>query len=40
VNIGDRIMLEGFQKFQEGMKINPIMVPDTLTVPLAPETIK
>jgi membrane fusion protein (multidrug efflux system) len=29
---GDRIMLEGFQKFQEGMKINPVMVPDTLTV--------
>jgi len=30
---GDRIMLEGFQKFQEGMQITPVMVPDTLTVP-------
>ena len=40
LNVGDRIMLEGFQKFQEGMKINPVMVPDTLTVPLAPETVK
>ena len=30
--IGDRILLEGFQKFQEGMKITPINVPDTLTV--------
>ncbi|MEI7724531.1 MAG: efflux RND transporter periplasmic adaptor subunit [Bacteroidota bacterium] len=40
LNKGDRIMLEGFQKFQEGMKINPVMVPDTLTVPLAPQTIK
>jgi len=35
LKIGDRIMLEGFQKFQEGMKISPVMVPDTLTVPLA-----
>jgi membrane fusion protein (multidrug efflux system) len=40
LNIGDRIMLEGFQKFQEGMSINPVMVPDTLTVPLEPETLK
>ncbi len=40
LNKGDRIMLEGFQKFQEGMKINPVMVPDTLTVPLAPEVKK
>ncbi len=40
LKIGDRIMLEGFQKFQEDMKISPVMVPDTLTVPLAPETIK
>ncbi len=40
LNVGDRIMLEGFQKFQEGMKISPVMVPDTLTVPLTPETIK
>ncbi len=36
LNIGDRIMLEGFQKFQEGMTINPVLVPDTLTVPLTP----
>ncbi len=40
LNIGDRIMLEGFQKFQEGMKINPVMIPDTLTVPLTPEVVK
>jgi membrane fusion protein (multidrug efflux system) len=40
LNKGDRIMLEGFQKFQEGMKINPVPVPDTLTVPLAPESGK
>jgi len=33
LNIGDRIMLEGFQKFQEEMHITPVMVPDTLTVP-------
>ncbi len=33
---GDRIMLEGFQKFKEGMKISPVMIPDTLTVPLHP----
>ncbi len=33
---GDRIMLEGFQKFQEGMVINPVMIPDTLTVPRDP----
>ena len=30
---GSRIMLEGFQKFQEGMTIQPVMVPDTLSVP-------
>jgi len=30
---GMKIMLEGFQKFQEGMKIKPIMVEDTLTLP-------
>lgn len=34
LNVGDRILLEGFQKFQDKMKITPIMVPDTLTVPL------
>jgi membrane fusion protein, multidrug efflux system len=37
LNVGDRIMLEGFQKFQEGMKIKPVIVPDTLTVPVRPE---
>jgi membrane fusion protein (multidrug efflux system) len=40
LKVGDRIMLEGFQKFQEGMKISPVMVPDTLTVPLTPVTKK
>ena len=40
LKIGDRIMLEGFQKFQEGMKIKPVMVPDTLTVPLKPSAGK
>jgi membrane fusion protein (multidrug efflux system) len=40
LNIGDRIMLEGFQKFQDDMKINPVMVPDTLTVSQTPETAK
>jgi len=40
LKVGDRIMLEGFQKFQEGMKISLEMVPDTLTVPLTPETVK
>ncbi len=33
LKIGDRIMLEGFQKFQEGMQVKPVMVPDTLKVP-------
>jgi membrane fusion protein (multidrug efflux system) len=33
---GDRIMLEGFQKFQEEMEITPVMVPDTLSVPQTP----
>ena len=36
LKIGDKIMLEGFQKFQEGMKISPVNVPDTLTVPSQP----
>jgi membrane fusion protein (multidrug efflux system) len=40
LNIGDRIMLEGFQKFQDEMQINPVMVPDTLTVSQTPETVK
>jgi multidrug efflux pump subunit AcrA (membrane-fusion protein) len=30
---GERILLEGFQKFQEGMKIKPVIVKDTITVP-------
>ncbi len=30
---GSRIMLEGFQKFQEGMRIKPVIVEDTLTLP-------
>ncbi|MEI6883522.1 MAG: efflux RND transporter periplasmic adaptor subunit [Bacteroidota bacterium] len=30
---GSRIMLEGFQKFQEGMTIKPVIVQDTLTLP-------
>lgn len=33
LKIGDKIMLEGFQRFQEGMQIKPVMVPDTLKVP-------
>jgi membrane fusion protein (multidrug efflux system) len=40
LKIGDRIMLEGFQKFQEGMKIQPVMVPDTMTVPQVPVTMR
>jgi membrane fusion protein, multidrug efflux system len=34
---GDRIMLEGFQKFQEGMEIKPVVVQDTINVPVRPE---
>ena len=33
LKIDDRIMLEGFQKFQEEMIITPVNVPDTLSVP-------
>ena len=33
---GDKIMLEGFQKFKEGMQIKPVMVEDTITVPARP----
>jgi len=33
---GDKIMLEGFQKFKEGMQIKPEMVQDTITVPARP----
>jgi multidrug efflux pump subunit AcrA (membrane-fusion protein) len=33
---GDRIMLEGFQKFKEGMQIKPEMVQDTIMVPVRP----
>lgn len=40
LNVGDRIMLEGFQKFRDEMQINPVMVPDTLTVSATPETVK
>ena len=36
LKIGDRIMLEGFQKFQEGMQIAPVMVKDTLKVSSSP----
>lgn len=31
VGINDRILLEGFQKFQEGMHVTPVMVADTLS---------
>lgn len=31
---GDKILLEGFQKFQEGMIIKPIVVPDTAKLPV------
>ena len=37
LKVGDRIMLEGFQKFQEGMMINPQLVQDTISVPERPE---
>lgn len=30
---GDKILLEGFQKFQEGMMIKPVIVPDTAKLP-------
>jgi membrane fusion protein (multidrug efflux system) len=33
---GDKIMLEGFQKFKEGMQIKPEMVQDTIRVPVRP----
>ncbi|MCX6268777.1 MAG: efflux RND transporter periplasmic adaptor subunit [Bacteroidetes bacterium] len=33
---GDKIMLEGFQKFKEGMQIKPDMVSDTISVPARP----
>jgi membrane fusion protein, multidrug efflux system len=33
---GDKIMLEGFQKFKEGMQIKPDVVQDTLSVPARP----
>ena len=29
---GDKILLEGFQKFQEGMQVKPIVVPDTARI--------
>jgi membrane fusion protein (multidrug efflux system) len=36
LNDGDRILLEGFQKFQEGMQIDPIVVQDTVAIPINP----
>ena len=33
---GDRIMLEGFQKFRDGMQIKPDVVTDTIGVPQRP----
>jgi membrane fusion protein (multidrug efflux system) len=33
---GDKIMLEGFQKFKEGMQIKPEMIQDTIKVPERP----
>jgi membrane fusion protein (multidrug efflux system) len=33
---GDRIMLEGFQKFKEGMQIKPEIVQDTIQIPARP----
>ncbi len=30
---GDKILLEGFQKFQEGMQIQPVIMPDTANLP-------
>ena len=30
---GDKILLEGFQKFQEGMQIKPVIVQDTVKLP-------
>ncbi len=35
LKIGDRILLEGYQKIKDGMKVTPIMVKDTLIVPQA-----
>jgi membrane fusion protein, multidrug efflux system len=37
VEIGSRILLEGFQKFKEGMKINPVVVQDTFKIPARPQ---
>ncbi len=34
---GDKIMLEGFQKFKEGMQIKPELTQDTIQVPARPE---
>ncbi len=36
LKISDRILLEGFQKFKEGMQITPIVVQDTVSVSQAP----
>lgn len=34
---GSRILLEGFQKFKEGMMVKPVMVKDTFKLPVRPE---
>jgi len=34
---GDKILLEGFQKFKEGMEIKPEVVQDTVTIPERPQ---
>jgi len=37
LKLSDRILLEGFQKFQEGMMIEPVVSTDTLKVSQTPE---
>jgi len=37
LKISDRILLEGFQKFQEGMLVTPIIAQDTISVPQTPD---
>jgi len=37
LEIGDRILLEGYQKIQDGMQVTPILVKDTLSVPQVSE---
>jgi membrane fusion protein, multidrug efflux system len=36
IKIGDKVMLEGFQKFKEGLQIQPEMVNDTIQLPQRP----